>query len=112
VQAALGTGAEGAYPVIRQDAGLALLGARRNELLAQVCNVNFEAIASREAVMTQMAGVSVLAIRREATGGEPGALPGLRLWCDPTFAPYLWETLVDIAAGMGGGVIGSQGLLA
>ncbi|HWA14606.1 MAG TPA: hypothetical protein VHA15_16065 [Burkholderiales bacterium] len=112
VQAALGTGTDGVYPVLRQDAGLALLGPRSIELLVQVCNVNFEAIAEREAVMTQMAGVSVLAIRRDAVHRDLGALPCLRLWCDPTFAPYLWETLVDIAAGLGGGVAGSEGLLA
>jgi sarcosine oxidase subunit gamma len=107
IKAALATGKDGAYPVIRQDAAFALLGPRSNELLAQTCNVNFQAVGEREAIMTQMAGVSVLAIRR---GHE--ALPGLRLWCDPTFAPYLWETLVQIAAELGGGVVGSEGLLA
>lgn len=105
VKAALGTGTEGAYPVIRQDAGIALLGPRSNELLVQTCNVNFEAIREREAVMTQMVGVSVLAIRRDR-----GSLRCLRLWCDPTFAPYLWETLSEIAAELGGGVIGTEGL--
>lgn len=105
VKAALGTGAEGTYPVIRQDAGIALLGPRSNELLVQTCNVNFEAIGEREAVMTQMVGVSVLAIRRDR-----GPLRCLRLWCDPTFAPYLWETLSEIAAELGGGVIGTEGL--
>ena len=102
---ALGSGSEGVYPVIRQDAGILLAGPRSNELLVQTCNVNFEAIAAQEAVMTQMVGVSILAIRQDR-----GALPAYRLWCDPTFAPYLWETLLEIAAGLGGGAIGIEGL--
>ncbi len=106
IKAALATGTEGAYPVIRQDAAFALLGPRSNELLVQTCNVNFRALAEREAVMTQMVGVGVLAIRQDR-----GPLPCLRLWCDPTFAPYLWQTLSDIAVELGGGVVGSEGLL-
>ena len=103
VRAALGNGASGVYPVIRQDAGIALIGPRVNELLLQTCNVNFAALetAGRGAVMTQMVGVSVLAIR---VADEP--LPRYRLWCDPTFAPYFWETLEGIAAELGGGVVG------
>jgi sarcosine oxidase subunit gamma len=112
VQQALGPGRDGVHPVVRQDAGIALLGPRGNEVLVQVCNVDFEAIAQREAVMTQMAGVSVLAIRRDATHRDLGALRCVRLWCDPTFAPYLWDTLVGIAAELGGGVVGSEGPLA
>jgi sarcosine oxidase subunit gamma len=103
---ALGEGKEGAYPVIRQDAGIALLGPRSNELLVQTCNVDFDAISSDEAVMTQMVGVSILAIRRDV-----GGLRCLRLWCDPTYAPYLWDTLSEIAAELGGGIVGSEGLL-
>lgn len=104
-KSALGVGAAGVYPVIRQDAGLALLGPRSNELLVQTCNVNFEAVGREEAVMTQMVGVSVLAIRRDR-----GPLRCHRLWCDPTFAPYLWETLAQIAAELDGGIVGTEGL--
>lgn len=106
-QAALGSGMEGVYPVIRQDASIALLGPRSNELLVQACNVDFESIGEAEAVMTQMVGVSVLVIRRDR-----GSMRCHRLWCDPTFAPYLWETLSDIAGELGGGVVGTGGLLA
>jgi sarcosine oxidase subunit gamma len=102
IRTALGTGTSGVYPVIRQDAGIALTGARVNELLLQTCNVNFAALetGTRVAVMTQMIGVSVLAIR---VADEP--LPRYRIWCDPTFAPYFWETLTEIAAELGGGVM-------
>jgi sarcosine oxidase, subunit gamma len=107
MQAAPGLGTEGIYPVSRQDAALALLGPRSNELLVQACNVNFEAIGRQEAVMTQMLGVSVLVIRRDV-----GQQQCHRLWCDPTFAPYLWNTLSGIAAELGGGAVGTDGLLA
>jgi sarcosine oxidase subunit gamma len=107
IRTALGTGASGVYPVIRQDAGFALAGMRVNELLVQTCNVNFEEFGpeDRIVVMTQMIGVSVLAIR---TNHNP--MPCYRLWCDPTFAPYFWETLSEIAGELGGGVIGADGL--
>ena len=107
IRAALGSGVTGVYPVIRQDAGLVLAGARVNELLVQTCNVNFEEFGPEEgiAVMTQMIGVSVLAIRINQK-----QLPCYRLWCDPTFAPYFWETLAEIAGELGGGVIGVDSL--
>lgn len=100
----LGTGAPGVVPVVRQDAAFAIAGARVNDLLVQTCNVNFLAFGPEEkvAVMTQMIGVSVLAIR---TAHQP--LPCYRLWCDPTFAPYFWETFSGIAAELGGGIIGA-----
>jgi sarcosine oxidase subunit gamma len=102
IRTALGNGTSGVYPVIRQDAGIVLTGSRVNELLLQTCNVNFGALqtGAREAVMTQMIGVSVLAIR---VTDEP--LPRYRIWCDPTFAPYFWETLAEIAVELGGGVM-------
>ena len=106
IRTALGTGASGVYPVIRQDAGFALAGMRVNELLVQTCNVNFEETGADEriTVMTQMIGVSVLAIRTNKK------MPCYRFWCDPTFAPYFWETLAEIAGELGGGVIGADSL--
>jgi sarcosine oxidase subunit gamma len=108
VRDALGTGIAGVYPVIRQDAGIALVGKRVNELLVQTCNVNFQELgsASRTAVMTMMVGVAVLVIRQDYQN-----LPGFRIWCDPTYAPYLWETLAGIATELGGGPIGTLGLV-
>jgi sarcosine oxidase, subunit gamma len=106
IQAALASAGPGVYPVIRQDAGFALAGMRVNELLLQTCNVNFEGFDPQEsvAVMTQMIGVSVLAIRLNQN------MPCYRLWCDPTFAAYFWETLAEIATELGGGVIGVDSL--
>ena len=98
----------GVYPVIRQDAGIAVVGRRVNELLVQTCNVNFQELgsASRAVVMTMMVGVAVLIIRQDHR-----SFPGFRIWCDATYAPYLWETLAGIASELGGGPIGTGGLL-
>ena len=105
---ALGTGTAGVYPAIRQDAGILLAGARSNDLLAQTCNVNFAEVdpAQGAVVMTQMIGVGVIVIRTHLR-----KLPCYRIWCDPTFAQYFWETLAQIATELGGGVIGTETLL-
>ena len=107
LRTALEAGASGVYPVMRQDAGFAIAGLRVNELLAQTCNVNFEAVALEQSmvVMTQMTGVSVLILRHAAS-----STPCYRLWCDATFAPYFWETLSEIAAEFGGGIVGADAL--
>lgn len=93
----------GVYPVLRQDAAIALAGERFNDLLVQTCNVDFRAWTSsqRVVVMTSMVGVSVLVLRHEQQGR-----PLFRIWCDGTFGPYLWETLLEIAREEGGGAVG------
>lgn len=97
--------APGVWPVLRQDAGMALAGNRTAELLAQTCSFNFADLGTddRTVVMTSMAGVGVLAIR---SGGLE--TPCYRIWCDPTYAPYLWDTLAGIASELSGGVVGAQ----
>ncbi len=98
----------GISPVLRQDAALVLYGRNVNDLLVQTCNVNFRAWPpeDRTVVMTSMVGVSVLVI------WEPYQdLPRYRLWCDHTFAPYLWETLIEIAKELGGGAVGLRSLM-
>jgi len=107
IRTALGSAVPGVFPVMRQDAAFALAGVRVNELLVQTCNVNFAEYDPEErfAVMTQMIGVSVLAIRTDNR-----KMPYYRIWCDPTFAPYFWETISEIAVELGGGVIGADSL--
>ena len=107
VAASLGHGAPGVYPVLRQDAALALAGRGALEALAQTCSVNFGAIdpASRQLVLTSMAGVSVLVIPQQRNGS-----PLYRIWCDPTLGPYLWHTLLEIVAESSGGPVGLTGL--
>lgn len=95
----------GVYPVIRQDAGFALGGARAIDLLRQTCSFPFNAGDSNNTVvMTSMIGVGVILM--QAAGD---AQAEFRIWCDPSFALYLWSTLVDIAAEMEGGAIASDG---
>jgi sarcosine oxidase, subunit gamma len=96
-------GLPGVTPVLRQDAEIAMSGPAAYEILAQTCSVNFAALdlAARPLVMTSMIGVSVLVI--------PGLWEGkllFQIWCDCTFAPYLWEHLLEIAQELGGGAVG------
>ncbi len=98
------TAGRGVYPVLREDAAIELAGARALDLLAQTCSFDFRelAAAARAAggplVMTSMAGVSVLIVAQARPAGVI-----YRLWCDPTFGPSLWRTLVGIAEELGGG---------
>jgi sarcosine oxidase subunit gamma len=89
----------GAYPVLREDLGLVLGGDRVTEVLAQVCNVNFNAldIGQRPIVMTLMVGVSVLVLPQQQPDGAI-----YRIWCDPSFGTYLWETLEEVVQKMPG----------
>jgi sarcosine oxidase, subunit gamma len=87
----------GVYPVLREDWGFVLGGEQADEVLAQVCNVNFAALPldSRPLIMTLMIGVAVLVVpstfERE-----------YRIWCDPTFGPYLGEALGAVVIECGG----------
>jgi sarcosine oxidase subunit gamma len=100
ISAALKRGAQGVYPVTREDWCLDLSGDAVHEVLAQVCNVNFAALRpeSRPAIMTLMIGIAVLVV--------PRAERQLRIWCDPTFGPYLSESLGAVVTECGGGYRG------
>jgi len=91
----------GVYPVLRQDASFSLSGSRVNELLLQTCNVDFRILDADPSLllMTSMVGVSVTVVPLKT-----GAFPSYRLWCDGTYGYYLWETLTEIIAELGGGV--------
>lgn len=95
----------GVYPVLRQDSAFALCGSRVNELLLQVCNVDFRVLAAdpSQLVLTSMAGVGVTVLR---TGSS--AQPVYRVWCDGTYGLYLRETLAGIAEELGGGLISAD----
>jgi sarcosine oxidase, subunit gamma len=84
----------GAYPVLREDTAIVLGGESAHEVLAQVCNVNFGALdlTQRPVVMTLMVGVGVLVLPQYTP--EDGTVH--RIWCDPSFGPYLWETLEEV----------------
>lgn len=84
----------GVYPVLREDSALVLGGACADDVLAQVCNVNFAALpeSARPIVMTLIIGVGVLVLPQ--VSDEDG--PVYRIWCDPSFGPYLWKALEEV----------------
>jgi sarcosine oxidase subunit gamma len=88
------------YPVAREDWRFDLAGERVHDVLAQVCNVNFAALRldAHPLVMTLMIGVSVLVVPQ---GGRQYAI-----WCDPTFGPYVSESLGAVVTECGGSYTG------
>jgi sarcosine oxidase subunit gamma len=101
------------YPVLREDWAFLLGGDEVHEVLAQVCNVNFAALslASRPLIMTLMIGVAVLVVPQSVPGGGQGeaAERHYRIWCDPTFGPYLGESLGAVVIECGGRYTGVSG---
>jgi sarcosine oxidase, subunit gamma len=65
-----------------------------------VCSVNFAALPleSRPLIMTLMIGVAVLVVPQRAAGEERR----YRIWCDPTFGPYLGVSLSEVVIECGG----------
>jgi sarcosine oxidase gamma subunit len=85
---------DGVYPVLREDRAFVLGGGAADEILAQMCNVNFSALRAeaREAVMTLMIGVAVTVVPQGSA-----AQRRYRIWCDPSYGHYLWSTLQEVA---------------
>jgi sarcosine oxidase subunit gamma len=94
-------------PVVREDATLLLCGPRALDLLAQCCAHDFSKSPSARLVYTRIAGVSC-GILPQQVGGNPV----YRIWFDPSYAIYLWETLVGIADGLGGGAVDAGAIFA
>jgi sarcosine oxidase subunit gamma len=108
----------GVYPVLREDWAFQLAGERVHDVLAQVCNVNFAALAlaSHPLIMTLMIGVAVLVVPQSAAGAQVKAAEHrdtserqYRIWCDPTFGPYLSESLGAVVIECGGSYTGVWG---
>jgi sarcosine oxidase subunit gamma len=99
LELALESGQPGVYPVLRDDAAFSLSGPGSYDVLAQVCNVNFADLdlALQPVIMTLMIGVAVLIVPQMM-----GAGPRFRIWCDPTFGPYLDESLGTVVTESGG----------
>jgi len=104
----LGPGLDGVYPVMRQDAKILIAGPLAGELFAQTCAVPVADVADGELIMTEMAGVGVLVISNKRARAS-----WHQVWCDATYAPYLWHELRTISEEQGGGPVGydSLGLL-
>jgi sarcosine oxidase, subunit gamma len=99
LESALDPPEPGVYPVLREDAAFSLSGPGSYDVLAQVCNVNFAdlELTSQPVIMTLMIGVAVLVVPQMM-----GAWPRIRIWCDPTFGPYLEESLGTVVTESGG----------
>jgi sarcosine oxidase, subunit gamma len=99
LESALDPPQPGVYPVLREDAAFSLSGPGSYDVLAQVCNVNFAdlELTSQPVIMTLMIGVAVLVVPQMV-----GAWPRFRIWCDPTFGPYLEESLGTVVTESGG----------
>jgi sarcosine oxidase, subunit gamma len=95
------------YPVLRQDAELVLTGSRAGDLLLQTCSIDFAALdaGARPVVLTSMVGVGVTVLVEAHEAARR-----YRIWCDGTYAAYLWTTLVDVARDLGGGPVGLEAL--
>jgi sarcosine oxidase subunit gamma len=99
LESALDPPEPGVYPVLREDAAFSLSGPGSYDVLAQVCNVNFAdlELTSQPVIMTLMIGVAILVVPQMV-----GAWPRFRIWCDPTFGPYLEESLGTVVTESGG----------
>jgi sarcosine oxidase subunit gamma len=88
------------YRIPRQDASYLLTGRDANDVLLETCGVDFSA-REEKAVFSRVAGVScaLLAV-------EVHQIPAFQIWCDPSYGPYLWETLLEIVREKGGGPVG------
>jgi sarcosine oxidase, subunit gamma len=92
----------GLYRVEHQEATFVLTGSRASELLSQTCAVNFHEAPVGKVIFTRVAGASCGILPQRL-----GDLRAYRLWIDPSYAVYLWETLAEICASLGGHVIGA-----
>ncbi len=95
----LGDGEDHVYPVLREDRAFVLGGPGAEDVLVQVCNVDFASLPlePNPVVLTLMTGVAVVVIPQQEDGGRR-----YRIWCDPSFGPYLWHTLQTIVVESGG----------
>ncbi len=93
----------GVYPVLREDAAFFLSGDASDDVLAQVCNIDFARApaGSSSVIMTMMIGVAVLVVPDEIDGGRR-----YRIWCDPSFGAYLASTVGTVVMENGGNVTG------
>jgi sarcosine oxidase subunit gamma len=106
IQAGLGAGVSRVYPVLRQDAALLVRGEAVRELFVQTCSIDFSTIPPQErtVTLTMMVGVAVTII-------ETSLDEGFRIWCDGTYGAYLWDTLLEVSAELGGGAVGLSAVL-
>jgi sarcosine oxidase subunit gamma len=88
--------------VPREDATFLMTGSRAIDVLAQTCGVNFRGVKPQRLILTRVAGVSCGILPETISNVQ-----AYRLWIDPTYAIYLWGTLVEICESLDGTIIGA-----
>lgn len=93
----------GVHKVIRNDAAFIVSGELTPALFSEVCAIDLsgDALEDNRLVMTVIAGVSATMLKQELKGQSV-----YRIWCDGTYGPYLWKTLLGIIEELGGGPVG------
>lgn len=93
----------GIYPVLRQDAAFVLAGGRSEDVMRQVCGVDFDSLdqEARPVVLTRVAIISAVVLPQVQDG-----IQIYRIWCDAPYGMYLWEEISAIVVEFGGGVVG------
>lgn len=89
----------------RQDASFLLSGGGALDVLLQTCGYDFSR-REHKLVYTRVAGVSCGVLPRTLNRVDV-----FQLWLDPSFAPYLWETLEEIVHEAGGRHVGVSAYL-
>ena len=90
----------GVYRVERPEASFLLTGSGTDEVLCQTCGHDFRE-SEGQVVLSRVAGVSCRLLQVEVSG-----IAGLRIWLDPSYSVYLWETLLGIVREDGGDAVG------
>lgn len=91
------------YKVPRADAAFILSGSEVLDLFSELCSLDLreKSFSAKDVIMTQVAGISATVIRQTI-----GSDQVYRVWCDGTYASYMWEVLLEIAVELGGGAVG------
>ena len=103
---ALARAQDGVFRVARQDAAFLLTGVRAVDVFAQTCAVNMLQLPAGRLVMTRVAGVSCAILPWQRQG-----MAIYYIWTDTSYAVYLWETVHEIVAELGGQVVGAATVL-
>jgi len=93
----------GVHKVMRNDAAFIVSGELTPALFSEVCAIDLsgDALEDNRLVMTVIAGVSATMLKQELNGQSV-----YRIWCDGTYGPYVWKTLLGIIEELGGGPVG------
>ena len=102
------------YPVTRQDRVVTIQGDGLQALLRQICSVDFTPLLAAAAagggpvVLTSMVGVGVVAWPRLIEAAAAEIAPAVTLWCEPSYADYFWNTLLEVGQDLGSVTTGSK----